>query len=90
MKKTLTILNYIGDAFILISFIWCMIATGNSRVSQYLPSRYCIGIGLLLVIPLAFYKMWHWDEYEKENRQALIFVTSIIVLFLIAFTIFGI
>lgn len=90
MKKTLTILNYTGDVLILTSFIWCMIATGNMRTSQYLPSRYCIGIGLLLSIPIYFYKMWHWDEYEKENRQTLIFVTGIIVLFLTAFTIFGI
>ena len=90
MKKILKILNYTGDAFILISFIWCMIATGNSRVSEFLPSRYCTGIGLLLVIPLGFYKMWHWNEYEKENRQTLIFVTGIIVLLLIASTIFGI
>ena len=84
MKKILTILNYTGDCLILISFIWSLIATGSLRAFGYLPTKYCLGIGVLLLIPLNFYKMWHWNEFEKENRQNLIFITCLIVLMLVA------
>lgn len=88
MKKILTILDYTGDVLILISFIWALIATGSLRAFGYTPTRYCLGIGLLLLIPMKFYKMWHWNEYEKENKHNLIFITFLIVVLLVTTIVF--
>lgn len=88
MKKILTIINYIGDVLITIAFIWSLVATHSSRAFKYMPTKYCLGIGVLLLIPLAFYKMWHWNEYEKENKQNLIFITSLIVIMFVAVIVF--
>ena len=88
MKKILTILNYVGDVLIGIAFIWSLIATGSLRAFKYMPTRYCLGIGVLLLIPLTFYKMWHWNEYEKENKQNLIFITCLIVVMFVAAIVF--
>ena len=90
MKKILNIINYIGDVLIGVAFIWSLIATHSLRAFRYEPTRYCLGFGLLLLIPYGFYKMWHWDEYEKENKQTLIFMTILIAALLLALTILGI
>jgi uncharacterized membrane protein SirB2 len=89
MKKILSVLRYIGDGLILLSFIWSLIETGSPRPFKYMPTRYCLGLGVLLLIPFAFYKMWHWNEYEKDNKQNLIFITALIVLIVICATLFG-
>ena len=88
MKKILTTIRYTGDILIAIAFIWSLVATHSSRAFKYMPIRYCLGIGVLLLIPLTFYKMWHWDEYEKENKQNLIFITSLIVIMIVAAIVF--
>ena len=90
MKKILNIINYIGDILIGVAFIWSLLATHSLRAFRYEPTRYCLGFGLLLLIPYGFYKMWHWDEYEIENKQTLIFMTILIAALLLALTILGI
>ena len=90
MKKILKSISYIGDVLIGVAFIWSLIATHSLRSFSYQPTRYCLGFGLLLLIPYGFYKMWHWAEYEKENKQTLIFITILIAVMILAFTIMGI
>ena len=90
MKKILNPIRSIGDVLIGVAFIWSLIAKHSLRSFSYQPTRYCLGFGLLLLIPLGFYKMWHWNEYEKENKQTLIFMTILIAVMILAFTIMGI
>ena len=90
MKRILTIINYIGDVLIGVAFVWSLIVTHSLRSFNYQPTRYCLGFGLLLLIPYGFYKMWHWTEYEKENKQTLIFMTILIAVMILAFTIMGV
>ena len=87
MKKYLDFLSTIGGICILIAFVWVYIAEGSLRAYYYIPSRYFLVIGILLELPFSCYKMWHWEEYKKENRVNVI-IWHILFALLLLFCIF--
>ena len=41
------------------------------------------GVGLALMLVVFLYKAFHWNEYERENRQyIMIILLAIIILFI--------
>ena len=85
MKKYLNYLCHIGSVCILTAFVWVIIAEGSLRAYYYIPSRYFLTIGILFQIPFSCYKMWHWEEYKKENRVYVIIWHTVFALLLLFF-----
>ncbi|MBR1901855.1 MAG: hypothetical protein IJ826_02615 [Bacteroidaceae bacterium] len=68
MKKFLSYLSSLGIICVLTAIVWVLIAKGNLWVARFAPTRYLALIGIIIQFPYSCYKMWHWEEYEKENR----------------------
>ena len=83
MKKYIDYLNSVGSLVILGSFVWCLIAHHNLHVARYFPTFICLFLGVLMTLPLACYKMWHFKRYKSENILDIIIIALIIIFLLV-------
>ena len=87
MKKILNILSIVGLAIFTIGFLWSWYQNGTAlSFTQGHISTYLIYGGVLMTLPLYFYKFIHFNEYRKENLANIAYIG--IVLIIIFFYIF--
>ncbi len=76
MKKYLREIEISGLILVIIGVV----------LSMFIGDRYAMwpcGMGLLLWLVSFLYKAFHWQEYERENKQNIIILVIAIVLLFI-------
>ena len=87
LEKFITYLKNVGLIFVALSFIISLALFHNLNGFQHNNVLYyLLLLGVLMHLPLDFYKLWHFKEYKKDNKDLLIHIgifAVLIILFVI-------
>ena len=92
LNKFVTYLYYVGCVVLGIGVVGKLL----TQLLIYLPLEhmihknvliYMMGIGMLMMVPLWIYKLCHFNEYKKENKDRLITFAMVVVGVLLLFLI---
>jgi membrane protease YdiL (CAAX protease family) len=73
LNKFVTYLHNIGLVFVALSFIVSLALFHNLAGSTDNNILYHLLLfGVLMCLPLCFYKLWHFKQYKEDNKDTLI------------------